>query len=433
MSNRYDLVIVGGGIAGLRVGIASLQKGRPGLRVIILEKYDYIGGRIVTHYKGGYQWEIGAGRIHKSHIKVRDLIKRYGLRWYTNGETDVEWRSFGSGHDDMFNTMYRVWVEPLGALCTSTLAKSTLRELLHKTIGEKKTDNFLLQYPYRAEVDTLRADIALQVFENEMGSWDGFGGCVEGLGAIIRGMREEFESLGGKIVTGCNVVDVIDSKSHNSYEGEDFVRTKSQSQAVVLTAEGQELFCNAVVLALHRDAVADLPSWKHLPVLSKLAMRPLQRIYAVFPKSAGGKMWFENIGKTITDANVRFIIPINVEKGIIMISYTESQDAERWMRMQNKKGIDVVERTVMWEIRRLFPECIIPDPIQFKVYPWTSGCTYWLPGKYDVATTSSNTHVVGERVFMCGESWSLRQAWIEGALEHADGLIGRREFLEKIK
>jgi monoamine oxidase len=441
MTNNYDLVIVGGGIAGLRVGIESLKRGHSGLRVIILEKYDYIGGRIVTHYKGGYQWEIGAGRIHKKHIKVRELIKKYGLHWYDNGATEIEWRKSGVDNEivnkDIFKIMYKMWVEPLRILGTSTLANSTIRELLNKTIGDKKTDLFLLQYPYRAEVDTLRADLALDVFDKELSGWSEFGGCVEGLGAIIREMRSEFERLGGKIMMNCEVLDVIEKTTYSTDRSElaasSRANSNSNSKVVVITVEGQEIFANAVVLALHRDAVAKLPSWKHLLILTKLTMCPLLRIYAVFPKNKDGEMWFYNINKTITDASVRFIIPINVKKGIIMISYTESQDALKWMRLKSTKGIDIVKKSLMQEIRHLFPQYDIPDPIQFKLYPWTSGCTYWLPGNYDITEFSRESHIVGKNVFMCGESWSLRQAWIEGALEHADGLLGRKEFLEKIR
>ena len=70
--SSYDVIIVGGGIAGLRVGIEALKK-QPSINCCILEKYGYIGGRIVTFRKnipkiGEVQWENGAGRI--------ELIKR---------------------------------------------------------------------------------------------------------------------------------------------------------------------------------------------------------------------------------------------------------------------------------------------------------------------------------------------------------------------
>lgn len=420
--NRADLIIVGGGIAGLHVGIESLRKGRAGLRVLILEKYDYMGGRVVTHYKGGKQWEIGAGRIHKSHKMVRGLMQRYGLHWYEQNSTSAEWRGIRNTHKDLFEIFNKLYIYPLHFLPNETLANHTVRSLLEKIKGKAETEKILIQYPYRAEVDDLRADMALKTFQKEMGTWKGFGSCREGLSAIIHGMREEFEALGGKILMNTEVIDVVDTKNN-----------RNGKSAIVITKDGKELFADAVVLALHRDAVAALPSWRSLDVLKKTVMRPLLRMYAVFPKNANGKMWFDGVPKTITDAPIRFIIPVNYEKGIIMISYTDARDAQKWIEIENKKGRQEVMHAVMDGVRRLFRERQVPDPIEFKTYPWTNGCTYWLPGNYDVVETSRNAHTVGERVFMCGESWSLRQAWIEGALEHAEELMKVAEFKKYVE
>ena len=61
-----DTIIIGVGIAGLRCGITLLQK-RPSLKIVILEKYKYVGGRVVTYHKkiedmkgkcSSVQWEM---------------------------------------------------------------------------------------------------------------------------------------------------------------------------------------------------------------------------------------------------------------------------------------------------------------------------------------------------------------------------------------
>ena len=87
--SSYDLIIVGGGIAGLRVGIEVLKK-QPDINCCILEKYGYIGGRIVTFRKnipkiGEVQWENGAGRIATTHKKVLRLLNDYDLTFIPIG------------------------------------------------------------------------------------------------------------------------------------------------------------------------------------------------------------------------------------------------------------------------------------------------------------------------------------------------------------
>jgi protoporphyrinogen oxidase len=46
----YDVLIIGAGIAGLRTGIKVLTA-YPHMKCIILEKYNYNGGRVVTYHK----------------------------------------------------------------------------------------------------------------------------------------------------------------------------------------------------------------------------------------------------------------------------------------------------------------------------------------------------------------------------------------------
>jgi monoamine oxidase len=93
----------------------------------------------------------------------------------------------------------------------------------------------------------------------------------------------------------------------------------------------------------------------------------------------------------------------------------------------NIKGEDDLWEYLLKEIRKMFPDKDIPEPLFWKAHPWTSGCTYWLPGNYDPHEMSKEAlHPYPETmpgVHWCGESFSLRQAWMEGALEHADALL----------
>jgi len=65
----------------------------------------------------------------------------------------------------------------------------------------------------------------------------------------------------------------------------------------------------------------------------------------------------------------------------------------------------------------------IPNPTFIKAHPWTWGTTYWLPGSYDMKKESMKALCVAPNIYVCGESYSMRQSWIEGALEHSEELL----------
>ena len=150
-------------------------------------------------------------------------------------------------------------------------------------------------------------------------------------------------------------------------------------------------------------------------------MKPLLRTYAIFP-TPNGKAWFHDIKKTVTAHPIRFVIPLDPTKGTIMTSYTDANDAEYWIKMDKN-----LEKKIMAGLREVFPHKKIPDPLYFKAHPWYEGCTYWLPGSYDPVEQSNKIMCPlpnkWQHLYVCGESFSMRQAWMEGALEHADALI----------
>ena len=240
------------------------------------------------------------------------------------------------------------------------------------------------------------------------------------LSALIDGMVDQFLSLGGTIEHGQEVIS-ISSLENKSVEVICKQRDMKYHQTYVVP------IC---VMALHSEAMTHIRGVSHLPVLDKLVMNPLLRMYAVFPVQKG-KSWFSGIPKIVTPDPIRFIIPI--DQKTIMISYTDGNDARYWMKKDQK----TLEREVMYHIRSLFPDLDIPDPIFFKTHPWTEGCTYWKPGQYDVFEESTKSlhpdpiHMPG--LFLCGESFAPLQCWMECAIEQSDHMTAHPLFRKALK
>ena len=416
---KADIVIVGAGLAGLRCGIEILHK-RPKTTVVMLEKYKYFGGRVVTFRKtlqdvkgkcNHLQWENGAGRIHTSHTKVLDLVKRYKLHTAPLSPEQF-FVEDGQTKENTFDQLFQLFLPSLERFQPEILAKHTLREIF-QILLKGKADSFLLQFPYRAEVDTMRADQAIESFKSEMGTYEGYVVVKEGLSEIVQGMVEEFQNLGGQIFPSHTVTDIV--KEGDSY----LVKAKTKQGDTLWEAE-------KVICALHSEAVKEIPCFSSWTTLQHLKMEPLLRVYAVFP-TENGKSWFSDIQRCVSAGPIRYFIPINPACGIVMMSYTDGKDARALETMLESKGEDALEDYLMKELRKMFPTKEIPESLFFKPHPWTHGCTYWLPGTYDPEKLSDAAlqpfPSTMPGLYCCGESFSLRQAWMEGALEHADRLL----------
>ena len=136
------------------------------------------------------------------------------------------------------------------------------------------------------------------------------------------------------------------------------------------------------------------------------------RIYAKYPTN-NGEVWFKNIKRTITNNYIRHIIPIDYENGLIMISYIDSEYAEMWNDSVITNNKTVINR-LHKEIKTLF-KIEPPEPEYIKYYYWSNGLHVWKPG-------------YNPQIFVCGESFSLQQGWIEGALETTYDVLEKVEI-----
>lgn len=445
-ADRPDVLIIGAGIAGLYTAREILKR-EPKTRVLVIEKYPVVGGRVLTFHKQlgdsercsirerseyrnacqlrSVAWEAGAGRLHYSQKRVHALLKEYKLE-VTPLPTTADFlpsangRSASRRRPDKFADLLRPLLPLLADLPADYLQMNTLADVCRDVFGPVFTKDLFERFPYYTEVYNLRSDLALEAFAGPIGQDDGFCTIIGGFDQLPRALAADVRQRGGSIWLGAELVGWSKEKEGLNAKVQLWRNWKRHTMVT--------LYPKQMILALHAGALRAFPQCRQWAPLHHLGVARLLRIYAVFPRGrlCDGKQgpWFTGMAKTVVAGPLRYIIPISEEKGIIMISYTDGEDTRPFWREAEAANPAALTRHIMHEVRKLFG-AQVPDPLFLKAHPWTVGTTYWRPGRYDVDAVMEDSLQLEDGVACIGESFSREQAWIEGALESAERLLAQ--------
>lgn len=399
------VAIIGGGMAGLYAAEVLAARG---FDVTVFEKSDTWGGRVLTYRAPpNIQYEIGAGRIYAKHARVRALVDRFKLTTYPiTTHTAYETPTAANTFLELF--------EPIRHACESVpateLRKHTIAEIVPTALRP-----VLTLYPYWAEIHMLRADVALDLFRSKqpMGARgaDDYYGIVEGIDALATHLKTAAAAAGATLRAGHTVRAIQRRNGDNLFE----ITGVASARPFTYTAHRVILATCRCSLTQFRTLLGDAP------LLRQVGTSPLMRIYAIYPPHpTTGTVWFAGLPKLVTSNPLRYVIPIDAAKGLIMISYTDGADTNYWRQFTSD---DQLRTAIQTAVRALFPSHTIPEPTYLKRHDWTSGCSYWLPGDYDVSAAIEAARNPAPDVYVIGESVSATQTWVEGALESADTLL----------
>jgi protoporphyrinogen oxidase len=407
-----EVLIIGAGVAGLRTAI-KLKQHKPKLHVRIVEINAAAGGRMYTYHTTvngkSISYDTGAGRIHSSHKQLHALLKTYKIGTHPLPDS-TSWRRLGgTSQEDNFDATWLDLIRLYEELPASVRRRKTLREIAIDTIGPIYANRLLETYPYRAEIEVMSADSSIDLYKSL--SAGSFSVPIGGFGRVIEKMVTTAKSLDINFEFNAEV-QRIEFNPDNRYHVTGLKNRKFKEWVV-----------DRVVLAVPSNALQRIsPFSSDHPILQRIRMEPLMRIYSVYKDSS----WFP-LTRIVTNSPLRYIIPVDKQKGLIMSSYLDSRDIEFWHDLHKKDRNDELKAKIQQETQHLFPELTIPESEMTKAHLWRDGCSYWLPGDYDYRKVSKQallpmpqTH---PRLHLVGESFSQKQQWIEGALEHADALV----------
>lgn len=371
----YDTLIIGGGMSGIYCAIHCKN-------VLLLEENDYWGGRIKTHHDPHY--EMGAGRFRKSHRRLWALIQHYKLTPIPiSGRMDYRDKEYGL-------------VPHVEKYLKSQLKKMKLHEDLRtitfydyclKVLGKEDANHFVEASGYN-ELYYKNAYDELQSFQKDYVQGDYFF-LKEGFGELCQRMMKDIQGKG-----------ILNHRVQKIERKEDYFLVDGYKAKRIIFTIPPSLFKHFPILSPYDSIVSNLKNGS------------LLRVYAKYPTS-----WTDTLQILTTKHIPRHIIPIR--DGIVMIAYVEDKDVLPFLHNGKLKTIKEIRSILREELKLVFTEDV-PEPEWVRPYLWEIGTHAWLPGH---SSNLLKQLPKIEGIHVCGEAFSTRQAWVEGALESTESFI----------
>ncbi len=446
-NKEYDLIVVGGGIAGLYTiykyllshtststsTSTSTTTNNKKPKILLLESSERLGGRLHTIKNKKQLYEGGGARFSKNHHLLFELINQFKLdkKLYPLTAKKVHISTSKPGVEipindkldkiltEIFDLINKDNYKESHKYTNSYLLSKTFYELVSE-LSPKLAKEFVKYYPYYSEVFVMNARDALISLKRDFTSQTPYFILMGGLETIVKKVYAKILTMDCILDVKLNtpLTDIILDKD-NHYT------VKSESK----TFNGSRL-----VLAIPSRSLLSIPFIKEhrfKSLLNLVTPQPLFRIYAKYKKS-----WLSN--QIVTDSNLNYIIPYNNE-GLIMISYTDGPKTEYWYKYyleSKEKLIEVLHQ----HVRELLPNVEIPELEWIDACPhWVNGSHYWKPRK-----THLNSELLQSKIrhplpnmWIVGEAFSDYQAWVEGSLDTSNKavneIISEEQNLEKQK
>jgi len=403
--NNYDIIIIGGGISGLFIAYKLINTG---LEVLLIESSTELGGRVHTIKKDNVSYECGAARFHDNHTKLISLLHDLKLEdKIITLPSDSEHILRGYKRDYNYKTKNKLNLSKLLKEAYEKRDTFEYDDLINITffqyltfIFDHETATFIQHsFGYDAEFIYLNASAALEMFQSDFFSKGDYYVLNGGLSQIIKKLENE--------INKCHHITILKNTT-----------VKDIYHNYIITNNDIYYFTN-LVCAIPQKALQQFSYFKNINALNSVKAIPLLRIYAKYPTK---DLWFKGIKKTKTDNYLRQIIPISEKDGLIMISYTDCEYAEMWSKCHTN-GDEFLIKMIHKEIKKLYG--IEPSKPEFiAVHYWNEGVHMWKTG-YDMKHNYQKILKPFEHqdIFICGEAFSTKQGWIEGALSTCYNVI----------
>jgi len=435
------VVIVGAGLAGLAAGY---ELKRAGHTPIILEAQQRVGGRVYTlrdPFTEGLYAEVGAMRIPRAHALTMEYIEKFQLKtndftmdnpnaYYYIGGNKVRASEVAT---DPSLLGFEVHEHEKGLTVGQMYSKAlqSLLEMLEKS-GDSAWDEIVVQYDQYSTREFL-----------ELNGWSE--GMIEMFGLLANqesvmnsSFLELFREDSGNYYTNMVEIEGGTDRLPHAFLPELKDNIRFGAKMIAMDQSPKEVTIHYQTKAGKFAETGDyaiitvpFPVLRHVEVLKPFT-RSKQRAIRQLHYDASAKIlfqckrrfWEEDDGifggGTLTDLPIRNLYYPDhgreTGRGIILASYTWSEDAQRWGSLKPDDRIT----QALDDVAEIHPQIIH----EFEVgtsWMWHddefAGGAFALfdPGQQSLL----HTEIVKPegRIHFAGEHTSLHHAWIQGALE----------------
>ena len=404
----YDYIIIGAGLAGL-YSAYLLKKKNPDVKLVILEKTNSIGGRILIKKFHGIDVLLGSGvgRKDKDHLLL-NLLKDLGFNDIHEGISD---------HIYLNNTKFKFLKVKKVFKNVATNLNKTFSNFAKEILGETDYKKFINAAGF---TDYEKADYY------DVVNYYGMEDNIKSTKIFYIPWRQFIEKMvcfiGSKnIKLNCEVTS-IDVNAPNKHVKDQFDKhVKYQfDKHDESSSSAKKVICAGTINTLRKLFPAN-------DIYKEIKAQPFFRVYVKFADESI-KTLKNKIKKTVVVGYpLQKILPIDSLKGIYMIAYTDNdyaKDLHNIMKNKTKQEFHIYLEKVVNNI--INSHVKIEDSIS---YYWSVGTHYNKPlsnkykDRYDFIEHAQRPFGMDKQVYVVGEVVALHQGWCEGALESVVNIL----------
>lgn len=403
MSSYFDIIIIGAGMSGLYAAL-KVKTLCPDLSFMVIERNDLFGGRAYDYRFENTDVVTGAGIGRKNKDKLLlQLMKDFKIPIEVF-ETQHKYSSSIHPSCEVKSTFtYLKKIYDKENKNKVTKNHETFKQYAKNILGEDAYNHFVVCSGYSDyENEDVYDTLYHYNFDDNYNKWTGFSVPWKTL------VDKIVASLGKNIINNTEVTKIYNED--NYFE----ISTKINNN------NNNKYYCEKVVIATDIDAV------KHLihnispnpSLYNQIKGQPFLRLYAKFSKESIPYLKEKIQGVTVIPGPMQKVIPMNPDKGVYMIVYSDNSDADFFKKYfknneKNRKTINnLLEKSLELE-GKLHIENI-------KDFYWKNGTHYYAPltsnfkNRQEFIQTAQRPH---KNVLIVGELIGIHQGWVEGGLE----------------